>query len=138
MDAHRIATLHTVDNPVDAQRTRWVSHLGSGIARSGRSSWALARLTVLAGALALISGYQRWISPGLAPRCRFYPSCSTYAVQALRAHGIGRGGALAARRLLRCHPWNPGGIDPVPLPLATRAPGHPAPVAVSPSNSPGA
>lgn len=48
------------------------------------------------------------------PRCRFHPSCSTYAVAAVRAHGSARGGMLAVRRLGRCHPWNPGGIDPVP------------------------
>lgn len=48
------------------------------------------------------------------PRCRFYPSCSSYAVEALRVHGPLRGTWLAAHRLLRCHPWNLGGVDPVP------------------------
>lgn len=48
------------------------------------------------------------------PRCRYYPSCSTYAVEALRVHGPLRGTALASSRLLRCHPWSPGGIDEVP------------------------
>jgi uncharacterized protein len=48
------------------------------------------------------------------PRCRFLPSCSTYAVEALRVHGAFRGTWLALRRVGRCHPWNPGGIDPVP------------------------
>jgi uncharacterized protein len=48
------------------------------------------------------------------PRCRFLPSCSTYAVEALRVHGALRGTWLALRRVGRCHPWNPGGIDPVP------------------------
>jgi putative membrane protein insertion efficiency factor len=61
-----------------------------------------------------IRAYQLLVSPLLGPRCRFYPSCSAYAVQALRTHGPLRGTLLAVRRLLRCHPWNPGGIDPVP------------------------
>lgn len=51
-----------------------------------------------------------------APRCRFHPSCSSYAVQALRGHGPVRGTVLATRRVGRCHPWNPGGLDPVPDP----------------------
>ncbi|MDQ1627876.1 MAG: uncharacterized protein QOI54_1620 [Actinomycetota bacterium] len=58
--------------------------------------------------------YQLLVSPLLGPRCRFYPSCSAYAVEALTRHGGGRGTYLAVRRLLRCHPWNPGGVDPVP------------------------
>jgi uncharacterized protein len=58
--------------------------------------------------------YQRFISPLLAPRCRFAPSCSQYAVDALRAHGAARGLWLAVRRLARCHPFHPGGYDPVP------------------------
>jgi putative membrane protein insertion efficiency factor len=62
----------------------------------------------------LIRIYQRFISPLLGPRCRFYPSCSSYAVQALTVHGVIKGSGLAAWRLLRCHPWNPGGLDPVP------------------------
>jgi putative membrane protein insertion efficiency factor len=64
--------------------------------------------------LLLIRGYQRLISPFLAPTCRFYPSCSTYAVDAITRHGPLRGGYLAMRRLLRCHPLHPGGYDPVP------------------------
>ena len=64
--------------------------------------------------LLLVRGYQVAISPLLAQRCRFYPSCSAYAVQAQQAHGALRGGWLAARRLGRCHPWNPGGVDHVP------------------------
>lgn len=62
----------------------------------------------------LVRGYQVVVSPLLGPRCRFYPSCSTYAVQALRVHGPLRGLVLAGWRLLRCNPWNAGGIDPVP------------------------
>ncbi|WP_163512663.1 membrane protein insertion efficiency factor YidD [Fodinicola acaciae] len=71
-------------------------------------SWP-ARLLILP-----VQAYRRWISPGLPPRCRFYPTCSAYAVEALRVHGAWRGLALAAWRLLRCHPFHPGGYDPVP------------------------
>jgi len=58
--------------------------------------------------------YRFLISPMLPPRCRFYPSCSAYALEALSRHGALRGGWLATRRLCRCHPWNPGGVDLVP------------------------
>ena len=64
--------------------------------------------------VALVRGYQRYISPGLPPSCRFYPSCSQYALEALQRHGALKGSLLAARRLTRCHPFNPGGDDPVP------------------------
>jgi hypothetical protein len=63
---------------------------------------------------ALIRGYQRFVSPALPPSCRFYPSCSQYALEAVRRYGALRGLWLAARRLVRCHPFNPGGYDPVP------------------------
>ena len=62
----------------------------------------------------VIGGYRRFVSPLLGPHCRFYPSCSAYAQEALATHGVVRGGWLAVRRLGRCHPWNPGGIDRVP------------------------
>lgn len=61
-----------------------------------------------------IRAYQWLISPLLGPRCRFYPSCSNYAIEALRIHGPSRGSWLALRRIVRCHPLNPGGFDPVP------------------------
>ena len=64
--------------------------------------------------IAVLRGYQRWISPALPPRCRFYPSCSSYAVQALTLHGPLRGSWLTLRRVLRCQPFNAGGVDPVP------------------------
>jgi putative membrane protein insertion efficiency factor len=64
--------------------------------------------------IAPIKVYQYLISPLLGPRCRFYPTCSHYAVEAIEVHGAARGSYLALRRLLRCHPWHPGGIDPVP------------------------
>ncbi|HWN20221.1 MAG TPA: membrane protein insertion efficiency factor YidD [Gemmatimonadales bacterium] len=62
----------------------------------------------------LIRGYQRGISPALPPSCRFHPSCSQYALEAVTRYGALKGGWLAARRLVRCHPYNPGGFDPVP------------------------
>jgi uncharacterized protein len=62
----------------------------------------------------LIRAYQLVISPLLGPRCRFYPSCSNYALEALRVHGLWRGSTLTLRRLARCHPLCAGGIDPVP------------------------
>jgi len=64
----------------------------------------------------LIRAYQLAISPLLGPRCRFYPSCSHYAQEALHIHGLWHGGWLALRRVFRCHPWHPGGFDPVPPP----------------------
>ena len=64
--------------------------------------------------LALIRFYQRWISPLFPPTCRFYPSCSQYAYEAIDKHGLLKGGALAAWRLLRCNPFNKGGFDYVP------------------------
>ncbi|MBL6749130.1 MAG: membrane protein insertion efficiency factor YidD [Nevskia sp.] len=64
--------------------------------------------------LGIIRTYQRLLSPLLGPRCRFYPSCSHYAAEALQVHGVLRGSALALHRLVRCHPLHPGGLDPVP------------------------
>ncbi|GIG34793.1 membrane protein insertion efficiency factor YidD [Cellulomonas pakistanensis] len=74
-----------------------------GVARVPR------RLLVL-----LIRGYQRFVSPLTPPTCRFYPSCSAYAVIALERHGVVKGTRLAVWRILRCNPWNPGGVDDVP------------------------
>ncbi|HTU83864.1 MAG TPA: membrane protein insertion efficiency factor YidD [Candidatus Acidoferrales bacterium] len=62
--------------------------------------------------------YQLLISPLLPPACRFYPSCSRYAVDAIQTHGVVRGAWLALCRLARCHPWHPGGVDLVPEPLS--------------------
>jgi uncharacterized protein len=68
------------------------------------------------GARALMAPIRAWrvVSSRLPARCRFYPSCSAYALEALAEHGAGRGAWLVARRLGRCHPWHPGGLDPVP------------------------
>ncbi|MCS7197630.1 MAG: membrane protein insertion efficiency factor YidD [Candidatus Bipolaricaulota bacterium] len=65
-------------------------------------------------ALFLITLYQKLISPLLPRTCRFYPSCSEYAKQAIQKYGLVRGGWLAIKRISRCHPGNPGGLDPVP------------------------
>jgi len=64
--------------------------------------------------LLLIDGYRLILSPVLGGYCRYQPSCSVYAAEAVRRHGAGRGASLALRRLLRCHPFRRGGFDPVP------------------------
>jgi putative membrane protein insertion efficiency factor len=81
--------------------------------------------------LLLLRGYQLGISPFLGQNCRFYPSCSRYAVQAIQQYGAWKGSALTARRLCKCHPWHPGGSDPVPEKMrepssaTARGRGHP-------------
>ncbi|WP_079933798.1 membrane protein insertion efficiency factor YidD [Carboxydocella sp. ULO1] len=61
----------------------------------------------------LIRFYQKYLSPLKGPTCRFYPSCSQYSIEALAKYGLWRGGLMAAKRILSCHPWHPGGYDPV-------------------------
>ncbi len=73
--------------------------------------------------LAAIGFYSRAISPALPPRCRFAPTCSAYAAEAVAVHGAARGSWLALRRLLKCAPWHPGGYDPVPPRRGTTTPG---------------
>lgn len=73
--------------------------------------------------IALIRCYQVTVSPLLGPCCRFHPSCSEYCVDAVRTHGCLRGLWLGVRRIFRCHPFHPGGVDPVP----PRCEGHPPP-----------
>ena len=75
-----------------------------------RALWLAPRGLVIV----LLWMYRRLLSPWLGPRCRFHPSCSAYGMEALRRHGLWRGGGLLLGRLVRCHPWHPGGYDPVP------------------------
>jgi putative membrane protein insertion efficiency factor len=87
------------------------SHMSPESIRIRRSP--LSRL-----ATGLILAYQRLLSPRLGRNCRFFPSCSEYAKEAILAHGLLRGLSLGMRRLGRCHPLHPGGLDPVPRPRA--------------------
>ena len=64
--------------------------------------------------LLLVQFYRSWISPLLPPSCRYYPTCSAYAMEAIERYGAWRGGWMALRRILRCHPFHRGGYDPVP------------------------
>jgi putative membrane protein insertion efficiency factor len=64
--------------------------------------------------IALIRGYKMLVSPLLPPACRFHPTCSVYAMDAIERFGVWRGGKIAIGRILRCHPFHPGGYDPVP------------------------
>ncbi len=64
--------------------------------------------------LAVIRFYQKFVSPLLGNNCRFYPTCSAYTYQAIEKYGVGRGGWMGIKRIVRCNPWNEGGFDPVP------------------------
>lgn len=83
------------------------------------SAFRIAARTIAAGPrwilVAVIRVYQWTISPLLGPRCKYYPSCSNYGLEAVRRHGAMRGFALGAWRVLRCNPWSYGGVDDVPL-----------------------
>ena len=78
-----------------------------------RSAWRLLTRIPTAVMLGLLSLYRIAVSPLLGPHCRFAPTCSAYATEAIERHGTIRGGVMALRRLLRCHPLHPGGWDPV-------------------------
>ena len=86
----------------------------AGLARRMVGPVAVARKVPSMLLVGLIRLYQTFVSPLTPPSCRYYPSCSSYAVVALQRHGLVRGGWLAVRRLARCHPWTPGGVDDVP------------------------
>jgi putative membrane protein insertion efficiency factor len=100
-----------------------VDRAGVGSARARRVLAVIRRFPALL-LIGLVRLYQTFISPLTPPSCRYYPSCSSYAVVALQRHGLVRGGWLAVRRLARCHPWTPGGIDDVP-PAREPKPAHP-------------
>jgi putative membrane protein insertion efficiency factor len=82
------------------------------------------RPVIVHGLTAAVRAYRYFVSPMLGPNCRFYPSCSCYAEEALQQHGAARGTYLTVRRLMRCHPWNEGGYDPVPSPHNTKPVPH--------------
>ncbi|WP_019135616.1 membrane protein insertion efficiency factor YidD [Cellulomonas massiliensis] len=88
---------------------------------SGRRLLRLVRRLPVLTLIGLVRVYQVVFSPLTPPTCRYYPSCSSYAVTALRRHGAVRGTWLAVRRVARCHPWAPGGVDDVP-PARERSP----------------
>ena len=85
------------------------------------------RIVLASPAIALIRAYQLIVSPMRPQTCRFYPSCSAYALTAIERFGIVRGSWLATRRLLRCHPWTPGGVDHVPHEDPAHTSGNPTP-----------
>lgn len=94
---------------------------------------ALPRLLRVPGllVLGLLRFYQRFVSPLSPPSCRYYPSCSSYAITAVSRHGAARGTWLAVGRVLRCHPWAAGGVDDVPPARSSHSllHAHPAPTA---------
>ena len=77
-------------------------------------SAAVKRINVKTILIYMIKGYQLFISPCLPQTCRYYPTCSTYCIQAIEKYGAAKGLLLGVRRILRCHPFHPGGYDPVP------------------------
>jgi len=79
-----------------------------------RGALSAVSRAVVSGLVLLVRAYQRLVSPLIGPRCRFAPTCSQYAIEALMRHGAVRGLGLAAWRILRCHPFAEGGLDPVP------------------------
>lgn len=82
--------------------------------KSSQTAIRIIRKGLVWPVLVLIYGYRYFISPLLGPRCRFEPTCSSYAEQALKQHGLVKGIGLTLRRVGKCHPWHHGGYDPVP------------------------
>ncbi len=85
-----------------------------------KRAFSIAARLVRATLLALVRGYRIFLSPLVGPACRFTPTCSAYAAEAIERHGVVQGSALAVRRILRCHPFAAAGLDPVPSPKPTR------------------
>jgi len=85
-----------------------------GAARGAREAIRIAVGLPRQIGIGLIRGYQKYVSPAFPPRCRFHPSCSQYTLEAVERYGLARGSWLGLRRILRCHPFHPGGYDPVP------------------------
>jgi len=111
--ADAMASQALTDHQTDGERAGRVPVPDQPPADQGvsRPPGLMARLLALP-----IVAYRRWVSPALPARCRFHPTCSAYALRALATHGALRGTVLAVRRVLRCHPFHPGGYDPVPPP----------------------
>jgi putative membrane protein insertion efficiency factor len=93
----------------------WTWDLGLRTWDVGPGTWDL-RIYARRFAIGVMRVYQAVLGPWLGGRCRFYPSCSNYAIEALREHGCARGGWLAVKRVCKCHPLHPGGVDLVPAP----------------------
>jgi hypothetical protein len=104
------ARVETVNPGAISAGVTSVAAISAGITSVGAVNARVAQVGI--GAVRV---YQWTIRPFIGSHCRFWPSCSEYAVEALRVHGAARGTVLAAKRILRCNPWHEGGVDPVPL-----------------------
>src|SRR3954454_15043687 len=112
--------------------------VAGGVASPGQAGWRRIEMVYDGGPVRMlglmlrgaIRAYQLLISPAFPRSCRYYPSCSYYAAEAVERHGPWRGSLLAARRLLRCHPWGGSGYDPVPADSVSGRPASAGPVRV--------